>query len=221
MLKDRLHSKEQACEELETRLKSSESENSQLKSQVQTLQSDLRKALSERDAAISERYQNAGNRGLSAQGYEDFALLLATSKMQQAQLKSDLENLKDDLGSTSELVQVRDREIASLSREIEKLSKQNSALSGKTLATSRNVTPVKETPALRPVAGMEKGGIKPFPGLFGLGRSLVAPSRPVKAGTEHKAPASVNTSVVGGQAPSKRSLNSSHLSESKASVKCE
>lgn len=220
MLKDRLRSQEKASKELETRLNTSEAENTQLKSQVQALQSDLKKALSERDVAIAEHCQRAGNKGLSTQGYDDFALLLATSKMQQAQLKSDLENLKDDLSSTTELVQVRDREIASLNREMEKLRKQNSALSGKTMATARNVTPVKEVSALRPIAGMEKGGIKPFPGLFGLGRSLVAPNKPVKAGTERKTPASVNTSAVE-QPPSKRSLNSSHLSESKASVKCE
>lgn len=170
--------------------------------------------------AISERYQQMGKGQACA--HDDLAFLLATSKMQQAQLKSDLENLKDELNTSAAMVTMRDREIESLSRDIEKLRKQNLALSGKGLSTSRNVTPMKETPVLRPISGIEKGGIKPFPGLFGLGRSLVAPNRPVKAGTDRKAPASVNTSIVDqAPPPSKRSLNSSNISESKSSVKCE
>lgn len=219
MLKDALKVRDHDCEDMRKQLKTAEIENLQLKSTVQSLQSDLRKALSERDSAISERYQHSSASHLQ----EDLALLLATSKMQQAQLKSELENIKDELGATLELVKVRDREIEGMNREMEKLRKQNGAMMGKPANTSRNVTPGKDAPVLRSITGMEKKGIKPFPGLFGLGRSIIPP-RPAKSGigTDRRPPASMNSSLVESAQPaSKRSLNSSVISDSKSSVKCE
>lgn len=100
-------------------------------------------------------------------------LRLANTKGELANAREMVERLEDDLDVERSKVGRLEKEVKEVKLELEKCRKQNgvllSRLDGKT--TSRATTPVKSSEK-PPCIGIDKGSIKPFPGLLGSAAGL-------------------------------------------------